>query len=132
VVVIAGADIAAILVKAGLGTPEAVLNWLEAEFPQDCNVVHVASMRCVLRLSGEPHQSDRFIPLALRLTPQPSAQEGVEQRRVVRPRRLTTASGGSSPANIASTCRVRARRSVPTGSNNRLASAAEVPRAAHM
>ena len=33
VVVIAGADIAAILVKAGLGTPEAVLEWLTAEFP---------------------------------------------------------------------------------------------------
>jgi hypothetical protein len=35
VVVIAGADIAAILVKAGLGTPEAVLEWLVAEFPQE-------------------------------------------------------------------------------------------------
>jgi hypothetical protein len=33
VVVIAGADIAAILVKAGLGTPEAVREWLIAEFP---------------------------------------------------------------------------------------------------
>jgi hypothetical protein len=33
VVVIAGADIAAILVKAGLGTPEAVREWLVAEFP---------------------------------------------------------------------------------------------------
>ena len=31
---IAGADIAAILVKAGLGTPEAVRNWLTAEFPR--------------------------------------------------------------------------------------------------
>src|SRR6202012_4030652 len=33
VVVISGADIAGILVKAGLGTPETVRNWLEAEFP---------------------------------------------------------------------------------------------------
>ena len=33
VVVIAGADIAAILVKAGLGTPEATRAWLLAEFP---------------------------------------------------------------------------------------------------
>jgi hypothetical protein len=32
VVVISGADIAAILVKAGLGTPEAVREWLVAEF----------------------------------------------------------------------------------------------------
>src|SRR5262245_59935426 len=32
VVVIAGADIAAILVKAGMGMPEAVRNWLTAEF----------------------------------------------------------------------------------------------------
>ena len=35
VVVIAGADIAAILVKAGLGTPEAVWEWLIAEFPTE-------------------------------------------------------------------------------------------------
>jgi hypothetical protein len=34
VLVIAGADIAAILVKAGLATPEAVRNWLNAEFPR--------------------------------------------------------------------------------------------------
>jgi hypothetical protein len=33
VVVIAGADIAAILVKAGIGTPSAVTFWLEAQFP---------------------------------------------------------------------------------------------------
>ena len=33
VVVIAGADIAGILVKAGLGTSEAVREWLTAEFP---------------------------------------------------------------------------------------------------
>jgi hypothetical protein len=33
VVVIAGADIAAILVKAELGAPEAVGEWLVAEFP---------------------------------------------------------------------------------------------------
>ena len=33
VVVIAGVDIAAIMVKAGLGTPEAVREWLIAEFP---------------------------------------------------------------------------------------------------
>jgi hypothetical protein len=33
VVVIAGTDIAAILVKAGLGTPKAVQEWLTAEFP---------------------------------------------------------------------------------------------------
>jgi hypothetical protein len=33
VVVIAGADIASILVKAGLGTPDAVREWLTAEFP---------------------------------------------------------------------------------------------------
>jgi hypothetical protein len=33
VVVIAGADIAGILVKAGLGTPGAVREWLVAEFP---------------------------------------------------------------------------------------------------
>jgi hypothetical protein len=34
VVVIAGTDIAAILVQAGLGTPEAVRNWLTTEFPK--------------------------------------------------------------------------------------------------
>jgi len=33
VVVIAGSDIAAILVKAGLGTPDAVRQWLTAQFP---------------------------------------------------------------------------------------------------
>jgi hypothetical protein len=33
VVIIAGADIAAILVKAGIGTPEAVQEWLMASFP---------------------------------------------------------------------------------------------------
>jgi len=33
VVVIAGADIAGFLVKAGVGTPEAVREWLVAEFP---------------------------------------------------------------------------------------------------
>jgi hypothetical protein len=32
VVVIAGADIAAIMVKAGMGTPETVREWLIAEF----------------------------------------------------------------------------------------------------
>jgi hypothetical protein len=38
VVVIAGADIAAILVKAGLGTPEAVGEWLIAEFPTEATI----------------------------------------------------------------------------------------------
>jgi hypothetical protein len=33
VIVIAGGDIAAILVKAGLGTTQVVGNWLAAEFP---------------------------------------------------------------------------------------------------
>jgi hypothetical protein len=33
VVVIAGADIAAIVVKAGMGTSETVREWLIAEFP---------------------------------------------------------------------------------------------------
>jgi hypothetical protein len=33
VVVIAGNDIAAILVKAGLGTPDAVRRWLSDQFP---------------------------------------------------------------------------------------------------
>ena len=32
VAVISGADIAAILVNAGLGTPQAVMEWLRAEF----------------------------------------------------------------------------------------------------
>jgi hypothetical protein len=35
VVVIAGADIAGILVKTGLGTPEAVREWLIAGFPAE-------------------------------------------------------------------------------------------------
>ena len=38
VVVIAAADIAAILVKAGLGTPEAVREWLVGEFPTEAPV----------------------------------------------------------------------------------------------
>ena len=33
VVVVASADIAAILVKAGIGTPDAVQEWLIASFP---------------------------------------------------------------------------------------------------
>ena len=38
VVIIAGTDIAAILVKAGLGTPEAVREWLTVEFPGEATV----------------------------------------------------------------------------------------------
>ena len=34
VVVIAGTDISAILVGSGLGTPEAVWEWLDAQFPR--------------------------------------------------------------------------------------------------
>ena len=38
VVIIAGTDIAAILVKAGLRTPEAVREWLTVEFPGEATV----------------------------------------------------------------------------------------------
>jgi Restriction endonuclease len=38
VVVITGTDVAAILVKSGMGTPEVVREWLTAEFPTQATV----------------------------------------------------------------------------------------------
>ena len=39
VIVISGADIAAILVKAGIGTPDAVQQWLMASFPMHSEAI---------------------------------------------------------------------------------------------